>query len=102
MVIMVVVDISWSVLKGKGSSRLFLHTRTRLTASTAALFQVCDMYRADFGDEPMEAVKICIQFLDRVKWERVATMLAGVKAPLVKYIPIKLKSHENLCFIEDR
>ena len=66
--------------------------------------KVCDIYRGDFSSTMLskETMKVCLRFLDRTKWERISWLLAGAKAPSVKYTSNKSKCHETLCLIEDR
>jgi len=66
--------------------------------------KVCDIYRGDFSTTMLskETMKVCLRYLDRTKWERISWLLAGAKAPSVKYTSNKSKCHETLCLIEDR
>lgn len=84
----------------------FIDYTLRLEAKkrTILLPKVCDSFRADFDPSESSAmvVKVCLRYLDRDKWERVSWTLAGAKAPAIKYMPFKLKTHESLHLIEDR
>lgn len=66
--------------------------------------KVCDIYRGDFSSTMLskETMKVCLRFLDRTKWERISWLLAGAKAPSVKYTSNRSKCHETLCLIEDQ
>jgi len=69
---------------------------------TITLPKVCDLYRNDFSNgDILEVVKSLLAFLDRVKWERLSWALAGVKPPIIKVSPLKLKCHESLCLLVD-
>ncbi|EKU23030.1 hypothetical protein NGA_2027300, partial [Nannochloropsis gaditana CCMP526] len=66
--------------------------------------KVCDIYRADFSAAKTgrETMKVCLRFLERAKWERISWLMAGAKAPSVKYSSMRAKCHETLCLIEDK
>eukprot|EP00624_Nannochloropsis_granulata_P005770 evm.model.NODE_41244_length_18694_cov_23.977480.2 len=89
----------------KASARFVSYTLKVDTKKRLVILpKVCDIYRADFSSTMLskETMKVCLRFLDRTKWERISWLLAGAKAPSVKYTSNKSKCHETLCLIEDQ
>lgn len=66
---------------------------------TVVLPKVCDVYRADFGEDVVQALRHCVRYLGREHWEQVSLLLTESRPPTIKFQELRTRSHSKLRLI---
>ncbi len=58
--------------------------------------KVCDLYKDDFGGEPMDLLRHILRYLGREQWESASLLISNGKQAVIKYHDIKFVSHDHI------